>query len=189
MTLEEFVKSILDKLGIPHTTGGRYNKSIVDLICLGYRKTDWSPKGASNITKRYFPDKPKNITILNYLTDAEDHKYCNSCKRVLDKNNFSKNKTKRSGLATYCKSCQYKLELPRQRFHASMRRAAIVVATPAWVSEEELKNFYINCPPGYEVDHIIPLKGERVCGLHVLNNLQYLTAEENRVKGNKYYGP
>lgn len=70
-----------------------------------------------------------------------------------------------------------------------MRRAAIVVATPAWVSEEELKNFYINCPPGYEVDHIIPLKGERVCGLHVLNNLQYLTAEENRVKGNKYYGP
>ena len=45
-----------------------------------------------------------------------------------------------------------------------------------------IKDFYTNCPEGYEVDHIIPLsKG----GLHHENNLQYLTISENRKKGNK----
>jgi 5-methylcytosine-specific restriction endonuclease McrA len=48
-----------------------------------------------------------------------------------------------------------------------------------------IKQFYENCPPGYEVDHIIPLsKG----GLHTISNLQYLTVTENRKKSNKIVG-
>ena len=39
----------------------------------------------------------------------------------------------------------------------------------------------------WEVDHIIPLQGENVCGLHVDYNLQYLTPEENGKKGNRLY--
>ena len=60
---------------------------------------------------------------------------------------------------------------------------------PKWITKEELeaiKRFYINCPKGYQVDHIVPLNGNSVTGFHVLSNLQYITKEENLIKSNKF---
>jgi 5-methylcytosine-specific restriction endonuclease McrA len=51
--------------------------------------------------------------------------------------------------------------------------------------QDGINEFYKNRPSGYEVDHIIPLQGKLVSGLHVIWNLQYLTPTENRSKGNR----
>jgi len=69
---------------------------------------------------------------------------------------------------------------------SNKRRASKLQRTPAWADLEAIKQFYLNCPKGYQVDHIVPLQGVNVSGFHVLNNLQYLTAFENNSKGNKY---
>lgn len=56
---------------------------------------------------------------------------------------------------------------------------------PSWSERDLILQFYKNCPDGYEVDHVLPLQGATVSGLHVLGNLQYLPVLENRKKGNK----
>lgn len=59
---------------------------------------------------------------------------------------------------------------------------------PKWADQEKIDEIYRNKPDGYHVDHIIPLNGKTVSGLHVHNNLQYLSIEDNRLKSNKYLG-
>ena len=69
-------------------------------------------------------------------------------------------------------------------------------ATPTWLTEEhkaEMQAFYEHAKDckavsgqDYEVDHIIPLRGENISGLHVPWNLQVLPAALNREKSNKH---
>lgn len=75
--------------------------------------------------------------------------------------------------------------IKEQNARNAKRRAAKLRATPFWSETEKIKHFYLNCPKGYHVDHIVPLQGRNVCGLHVLSNLQYLPALENIAKGNR----
>ena len=49
-----------------------------------------------------------------------------------------------------------------------------------------IKAFYKACPKGMTVDHIVPLNGKYVSGLHTIANLQYLSQSANSRKGNKY---
>lgn len=68
--------------------------------------------------------------------------------------------------------------------------------TPKWLTDSDkflIQQFYAEAKQKskdtgvtYHVDHIIPLNGKLVCGLHVPNNLQVITAFENITKHNKY---
>ena len=69
-------------------------------------------------------------------------------------------------------------------------------ACPKWLTPDqhrEIEAFYVEAARltdetgvPHEVDHIIPLNGRGVCGMHVPWNLQVLTEEENRAKGASY---
>lgn len=66
-------------------------------------------------------------------------------------------------------------------------------ACPVWASREKMRRFYeearrltLETGVQYEVDHIIPLKGESVCGLHCEFNLRVITKSENAAKSNRW---
>ena len=71
------------------------------------------------------------------------------------------------------------------RAYLNARKSRVRKATPPWADKSLIIEFYRNCPKGYHVDHIVPLNGKTVSGLHVIDNLQYLSAKENLKKSNK----
>lgn len=75
------------------------------------------------------------------------------------------------------------------------RRAGIDRATPAWADRGAIKEIFAKCIATtkstgirHEVDHIVPLKGVLVSGLHVAWNLRVIPAVENRKKSNEFFG-
>jgi len=65
-------------------------------------------------------------------------------------------------------------------------KSKLKYCTPSWANLSDIRQFYLNCPDGHEVDHIIPIGSKSVSGLHVINNLQYLTPKANKTKSNRY---
>lgn len=93
------------------------------------------------------------------------------------------------------KKYYYNQPKEKTREKSAKRRAAKLLATPSWLSEDDLKRIsivyglagfksFVTGTP-HEVDHIVPLQGKNVCGLHVPWNLQILTKTENARKFNK----
>jgi hypothetical protein len=84
----------------------------------------------------------------------------------------------------------------RGRINASVRdrQAAKLRATPAWADPAAIRSFYetadgLNMLLGewHHVDHIVPLRGKTVCGLHVRHNLRVVTARANLAKSNSHW--
>ena len=104
---------------------------------------------------------------------------------------------KRNKEAEATKRKEWKLlNKPLLRVYAAKRRSAKLCATPAWLTQKQhdaIMYYYwlandLEKVTGekYHVDHIVPLQGTNVCGLHVPWNLQILPAEINISKGNKH---
>jgi len=80
----------------------------------------------------------------------------------------------------------YNRNKEKQKIKAMFEKAEKLKRMPSWADKEAIEQFYSNRPAGYHVDHIIPLRGKNVSGLHVVENLQYLLACDNMSKGNKF---
>lgn len=132
--------------------------------------------------------------------------YCKQCKNTIKRNWLLSNKDRAS---EYDKQWQkqnkdkkaknYKNWQVNNRAkvnsYNSYRRALELQATPSWLTESQKLHiecryslaamFSNNTGEPYHVDHVIPLNGKTVCGLHVPWNLQVITAAENLSKSNR----
>ena len=76
----------------------------------------------------------------------------------------------------------------RHRAITAKYRASKLQATPLWADLTKIKEIYDKATSmnGMEVDHIVPLQSDLVCGLHCEKNLQIIPMAKNRSKRNNF---
>lgn len=124
-------------------------------------------------------------------TDGYKHK-CKACYNKQGKDAYLKNPEKKRNMnkAHYYNNKSYYVA------KCAKYRAAKLKRTPKWLNSEQLtyiekeysmaKKLEAITGDKYHVDHIIPLQGRFVSGLHVPWNLQVIEASENKSKGNRH---
>ncbi len=154
--------------------GYRYTRNNDCVACAVLRSKEWSKN---------------NRELHNEQTKLSKQRRRSTC-RETDRLYRIRTKEQR---AEY-KRKYYEQNLWRYNAWVAQRRARKLQATPPWLTKEhieEMRQIYRLSQEKtktegtrYHVDHIVPLQGENVCGLHVPWNLQVITATENIVKHN-----
>jgi hypothetical protein len=148
-------------------------------------------------------EKRGRLTVIaradNYGTRAAWHCVCDCGNQVI-----VDGKKLRTGHTKSCGCYRVEVTAPKQgksnvkhgksrtaeyrTYHGRLRETALSRQKPLWADMDKIRDIYLNRPKDCHVDHIVPLRGKNVSGLHVENNLQYLPIKENMRKHNNYFG-
>ncbi len=90
---------------------------------------------------------------------------------------------------------EYRSRTPvESRARANARRGKLRAARPLWANKFFIREIYelaqlrtIATGVLHEVDHIVPITHELVCGLHCEANMQIIPSDLNKSKGNRYW--
>ena len=166
--------------GTPCKRGGHTERYVKGGHCVVCRKAYHKKWNAEN------PEKCKTYCKKWYAENLEKKKA--HSKKYYEENKEeckAKDKKWRAENAEKVKAAKKKYQKENSKlyaYYAALRHARIKQQTPPWADLEKIKQIYLTCPKGHDVDHKHPLsKG----GLHVHWNLQHLPMSENRSKGAK----
>ena len=147
-----------------------------------------------NITKATVSESWKG-----YILRTNGYKYCTKCKNLCNLKAFATCNTHASTVQSKCKECDSVYRKEHKDYYLAKcneRQAAKLKRTPSWLTEDDiwmmqetysLAKLREECTGiKWHVDHIIPLQGKLVSGLHTPHNLQVITAVSNLTKSNKY---
>lgn len=162
--------------GVPCVRGHRAPRFVSSKACIICARENQSKWDARN------PDK------LRQYTTAYDN--ANRERRQQAARNYRKHNPEAANGAT----SRYRKRNPGLvNAHCSAYRARQLSATPSWLNAKDFESIYTKAKEmtlqtgvPHHVDHIVPLKHDLVCGLHVPWNLQIITATANQRKKNFY---
>ena len=181
--LEKFIEEYFQIENIP--LKNHIGNSTVKLVVYGPTIAEWGT-GSYKWVKRHFPNKPKNQRLYTYILNNFELKYCFDCDKILELYDFYKGQVRCIKCSKIKANKWHSENKPKGAASSAKRRAAIIDRTPKWANLEKINFWYECCPSGCHVDHIIPLQGEFISGLHIETNLQWMIAKDNISKGNSY---
>ncbi len=143
----------------------------------------------------------KNCDTNKLLTDFYRNKSrydglsssCKACTKVKTNNRYSSRPEEHRSR----KRKSYINNIVTERERSAKKRSSRLLRVPLWFSEwdeflysvmvEEAISLEKLTGYKWHVDHILPLQGELVSGLHIANNFQLLPATVNLKKSNTYH--
>jgi ATPase subunit of ABC transporter with duplicated ATPase domains len=148
----------------------------------------WCKQCKGERQKSYYENNKPEILERQAKYQKNNEQKIKDASKVRAKRNYDKDPKK-----SVQRVLDYIKKNPQKNAERSaMHRAILLQATPPWADRrliEEVYEFAVEFKEfGFDVhvDHIVPLKGKNVCGLHVQKNLRVCLAVINLSKGNKY---
>ena len=178
-------KTVKDSSEFPKDASRKSGYKSSCKICYSLtRKSRSGDKATKEYNKKYYKENSEELTQRYFTRNYRIRKL---------ERYYSKREHIRKKQRDYLHTPQGKVKNCEKE---SRRRSSKLNATPTWLSQEQLsqieylywlsKDLELTSGQKYHVDHIVPLQGRHVCGLHVPWNLQVIPAEINLSKGNKY---
>lgn len=177
--------------------GDRYSKGQCR-ACMRARAKEWK---SNNLERKKIKDRESRVRVRNRDLETAREK-----ERVYRRLQYARNPAK--VLAWNAKWKAKNIDMVREkqrqsRLHrdhtlraaeVALRRARKKQATPIWADLQRIKEIYKRANRlgkclgiKVQIDHIVPLQSDFVCGLHVPWNLQILSAKANVEKSNLYW--
>ena len=170
--------------GEPCKHGHLANRRVNDYGCMECRKIS---------KNRYYEKYPEKLRYGTLETrQKRKRKYYKENKESISEYNVQYMKSRLEKDPDYKKrnDKRYRDNHPERD---AKRRAHKIQSTPKWYESEKIKHLYLKRSQlsklwgiDLHVDHIVPLQGDNVCGLHCWDNLQLLEATINISKSNKF---
>lgn len=145
---------------------------------IGWKKAN--PDAKRELNKRWAELNPDKVLASNRAWNKKNPE------KLLAKNQrwMEKNRDKARHVVSQWKqrNSAHVQQLNARRYAAKMN------AVPCWFERDAVALLYAKGAEfGWEVDHVVPLQSDLVCGLHCWANLQLLACEDNAAKGNRYW--
>ena len=147
------------------------------------KERGWLSSWCNTCHKNHYnnPQIKERSLLLQSIRRHKKIKICRKC-----------NENTREFGKSYCNSCAKEISRETKRREKALVKDRLKKAMPKWANTFFIQEIYALARlrtkllgKVFHVDHILPLRGKNICGLHVENNLQILLGKDNLKKSNR----